>query len=186
MSESAFESMAEALGSAGALTEPAEAHGQLCGLACGLGTAAATAWVADVLSADAVDGVVSEVTRQQLTQLAGETCAELEEGDMSLKLVLPPDNASLGMRAECLAQWCQGFMHGLATAVVDSERLESGVVGEILRDFSEIGKAAFAEEETAGEAEAAYVELVEFVRLSTQLVFEELHGARPNQSTRKH
>ena len=186
MSESAFESMVEALDLASALADPGEAHGQLCGLACGLGTAAAQAWVADLLSADAADGSVPDAARQQLARLARQTCSELEEGDMSLQLVLPPDNASLEMRAECLAQWCQGFLHGLAMAVADRERLEAGVVDEILRDFSEISKAAFAEEETTAEAEAAYAELVEFVRLSAQLVFEELHPSRPDASGRKH
>ena len=49
---------------------------------------------------------------------------------------------------------------------------------DIIRDFSEISRAAFTDDETEAEAEAAYMEVVEFVRVSVQLVFEELHLIR--------
>jgi uncharacterized protein YgfB (UPF0149 family) len=53
---------------------------------------------------------------------------------------------------------------------------------EILHDFSEITRATVASGELDIEDEAAYMELVEFVRASVQLLFEETVGLRSGQS----
>ncbi len=47
-------------------------------------------------------------------------------------------------------------------------------VREIIGDFTEITRAALDDSEDDEESEKAYVELVEFARVSTQLAFEEL------------
>jgi uncharacterized protein YgfB (UPF0149 family) len=47
-----------------------------------------------------------------------------------------------------------------------------------MQDFAEIARVTLGEDETELEAEAAYAELVEFVRVSVQLLFEELHDVR--------
>ena len=76
-------------------------------------------------------------------------------------------------------------MHGLGTGAESRSRnqvLEEGVTQDIIRDFSEITRAAYTEDETEDEAEAAYMEVVEFVRVSVQLVFEELHLIRSRGS----
>ena len=69
-------------------------------------------------------------------------------------------------------------MHGLAVAAQQSGNdavLEKGITSDIIEDFTEISRAAFAEDETEAEGEAAYMELVEYVRVSVQLLFEEFH-----------
>ena len=48
---------------------------------------------------------------------------------------------------------------------------------EILDDFSEITKAG-ASKEDGEEAEQAYAELVEYIRVSAQLVYDETAGLR--------
>ena len=55
---------------------------------------------------------------------------------------------------------------------------EDGSIGEIIQDFSEITRAAVTHEETEIEAEAAFTELVEYVRVCVQLIYEDLHGMR--------
>jgi hypothetical protein len=72
-------------------------------------------------------------------------------------------------------------MHGLGAAGSrgkDSPILKHDVIRDIVTDFSEITRAGFAEEETEEEGEAALVELIEFVRVGVQLVFEELQAIR--------
>jgi len=124
---------------------------------------------------------VAESTREVLQSLAAATWSTLDSGDMELVLLLPCDDETLEARAENLGFWCQGFMHGLGVGSKQSGNsplLSEGITREIIADFSEITRAAFSSEETAAEAEAAYMELVEFVRVSVQLTFEELYRVR--------
>ena len=53
-----------------------------------------------------------------------------------------------------------------------------GEVGEVVRDFIEISHAAVDAESGEESNENAYTELVEFVRVGVQLLFEELASAR--------
>jgi uncharacterized protein YgfB (UPF0149 family) len=170
--------MSEALSHAGALGEAAELHGQLCGLACLLGMDAGPPWVAEALQDCQVSGPARDSAADALNRLADGTLESLESGDMSLELLLPGDAVPVDERAANLAAWCQGFMHGLSRGAADPASLETGVTGEIVRDFSEISRAEFGADETLEEAESAYAELLEFVRVSAQLVFEELYDQR--------
>ena len=47
-------------------------------------------------------------------------------------------------------------------------------MGEIVRDFTEISRASGDEAEADESNEQAYAELVEFIRVAAQVVFEEL------------
>ena len=178
-----FQTVDRMLRSVGALGEPAEIHGDLCGLLCLLGDDARPAWVGQVLadaSNDAPPEAVQAATHL-LESFAAQTFNALEAGEMTLTLLLPADEDALEIRAASLGLWCQGFLHGLGTGSGAGHRnqlLEEGLTQDIIRDFSAISRAAFTEDETEAEAEAAYMEVVEFVRVSVQLVFEELHLIR--------
>ena len=50
----------------------------------------------------------------------------------------------------------------------------NGDVGEIVRDFTEISRASGDEADSDESNEQAYTELVEFIRVAAQVVFEEL------------
>ncbi len=146
-------------------------------------------WLADALNGATASTALQRSAREMLATVAARSFEALQEADMSLELLLPPDETPLDVRAENLGYWCQGFTHGLSIAPGDPQRLSGDVIGEILQDFSEITRAAFAESETAEEAEVAYAELVEYVRVSAQLVFEELrqrHDESGSQQTRLH
>ncbi len=168
------------------LGEPAEIHGEYCGLACVMGVNAGPAWVASVFAG--TDGVTGDV-RDVLHALAEATWQALDAGDMELALLLPCDDEPLETRAGSLGLWCQGFMHGLGAGSrsgADSPLLTEGITSEIIADFSEITRAAFTADETEAEGEAAYMEIVEFVRVSVQLAFEELHRVRKSPGGEQH
>ena len=93
---------------------------------------------------------------------------------MEFELLLPEDEQPIDARTAALAQWCQGFLYGLgAGAVPDASELP-GEVGEIVRDLIEISRAGVDAAQDEESNEAAYAELVEFVRVGVQLLFEEL------------
>lgn len=171
----------EALRRTEASTDAAEAHGNLCGLVCGLGEDGATAWIAETLAESRPDDAVASDARGLLLTLAAGTRSALEAGEMAFQPLLPDDDAPLAKRVDGLAQWCQGFNHGLfvAARTGDAEaELGSGNTAEIVRDFGEMAQMSAGDEESDADGEAAYMELVEYVRVSVQLVYEELASAR--------
>ncbi len=186
-----FDAIDDALRRVGAITEPAEAHGSLCGLACVLGIDAQSQWMADTLATgdgtafpadgSAADSPGTADVAALLGALATASSAALEAGDMSFQPLLPEDDESLEQRTAALAAWCQGFNYGLALAVRigdADEALQRQTIAEIVRDFAELAQLGYTEDEIEGEGEVAYAELVEYVRVSAQLVFEELAGIR--------
>lgn len=158
-----------------------EAHGGLCGLACILGATAGPVWLTGLVGEAEQRALEGAACRGILGPLAEGTCAALAEGDMSFELLLPPDEAPLAVRTEGLAEWCAGFLHGLGEAAGNTasrDALGGEVAREIMADFGEIARVTLDEEETDLEAETAYAELVEFVRVSVQLLFEDLGNLR--------
>jgi uncharacterized protein YgfB (UPF0149 family) len=171
----------DALRTLGAGEEASEAHGSLCGLTCVLGPRAQPVWLASLELTDTGAGPGSGPDLAVLDDLAAAAFSTLSEGDMSFAPLLPADEMPLALRAEALASWCAGFMHGLGEASggrPTREVLASDTSREIIEDFAEIARLTLGEDETDLEAESAYAELVEFVRVSVQLIFEELYEAR--------
>ncbi|MGI9308786.1 MAG: UPF0149 family protein [Gammaproteobacteria bacterium] len=174
-----FEDLSQALQRIGALSETAEIHSSYSGSACIMGPGADAPWLAEVLADADTDNVFTQECADMLVLLAATTYASLEQGDMNFSPLLPADTAPLEDRTTSLALWCQGFLHGLAAAYGSrAEQLDKVVSAEILQDFSKITQAAFSSEETEEEGEAAYAELLEYVRVCVQLIFEETVGLR--------
>lgn len=174
----AFDLVDSTLRRIGAAEGVTEAHGSLCGLTCVLGTRAGALWAAGLV---ADGGSRDDAGDAVLAQLAISTAEALAAGEMAFTPLLPPDDRPLAARAEGLADWCAGFMHGLGEASGGPAlrgALGAPVAREIMEDFSEIARVSLGDDETELEAEAAYTELVEFVRVSVQLLFEELHDLR--------
>ena len=83
-----------------------------------------------------------------------------------------------------MALWCTGFLYGLGTGQIADLDALNGDVGEIVRDFTEISRAAGDDAEADESNERAYAELVEFIRVAAQVVFEELLPSAQPKSTR--
>lgn len=157
------------------LTDAAEAHGTLAGCLC---TAAEgyrfEEWLLEILP----EGRAQPLAAATLRALYSATAGTLRAPDMEFELLLPGDTQSIGARASALAQWCQGFLYGLGSGVVQDASSFPGDVGEIVRDLTEISRADVDVAQSEESNENAYAELVEFVRVSVQVVFEELEPLR--------
>lgn len=161
--------LAEVLGKAASRVEPAEAHGTLCGLSLA-GVTARERWLSDVLGP--ADSRVGTEARQYLLELAEQAAAELERGDPEFEPLLPPDEAPLVDRAAALADWCGGFVYAAAIAHGSTDWTGTSTQArEALADLVEITKAG-VDAEPSEPDEQAYAELVEYVRVAAQLVFE--------------
>jgi uncharacterized protein len=154
----------------------AEAHGTLCGLLCTAANDLPDSWIQNTLSdAGETAASVGEDGYGQLADLHQTTLQELTGTQMDFQLLLQDDDTQLGLRADALGRWCQGFLYGLAVRGLKTFDQLPEDIREILEDMSEITQANFAEGEGEQEGEDAYANLVEYVRVGVQLVFDELN-----------
>ena len=157
-----------------ALAHAAEAHGTLAGCLCAAGGYRFDDWLHEILP----EGRAAPEAAAALRGLFDATAAALRQPDMEFELLLPADAESLDARTAALAEWCQGFLYGLGSgAIPDASRLP-GDAGEIVRDLGEITRAGVDADQDEESNESAYADLVEFVRVGVQLLFEELADAR--------
>ncbi len=172
-----FDELEQLLADADAEVAAAEAHGCLAGALCSNAPYRLEQWIDEILPDEqiprlepAAHGVFAVVFRETAQAMAG--------SEMTFQPLLPDEEASLARRVAGLAQWCHGFLYGLALGSTVAFDRMPGEAGEILRDFAEISRAEVDAAEPGEADEAAYAELVEFVRTGAQLVFEELADAR--------
>jgi uncharacterized protein YgfB (UPF0149 family) len=156
-----------------ALAEPAEAHGTLAGALCALVPYRLEDWLAEILP----EGTGMAAPRA-LHLLYESTVSALAGSDMNFELLMPDDDRPLEERTEALSLWCTGFLYGLGTnGTADPQHLP-GDLGEVVRDFTEITRAGVDASDSLEANESALAELVEFVRVGVQLLFDELEPLR--------
>jgi len=175
MSQDRYQELDRALGAAASGVEASEAHGCLCGALCTDGAFPATEWAAELLPDDADPGSLPPLV-ELLGELREVTASTLAGEDMDFQPMLPRDDAPLEERVRALAAWCAGFLYGLGRSGA-LDKLP-GDLTEIVQDFSEISRAGLGHGESGETAERDYAELVEFVRASVQLAWEELAPQR--------
>mgnify|MGYP003564568414 FL=1 len=108
---------------------------------------------------------------------------QLRSEEMAFEALVPAMDQPLAQRTEGLAHWCGGFLAGFGAsgAVIKDEE-----ASEVLALLSEIARASSAGDEIDDantdleSEEAAFVELVEFVKVAVLLLHEE---CRLNQAS---
>jgi len=160
------------------MTDAAEAHGTLAGALCTASTYRFEDWLQELLP----DGRAQPLSTGALRGLYFVTTETLAGAEMSFEPLLPEDTQPLDERASALSQWCVGFLYGLGSGAIQDLSSLPGEVGEVVRDFDELTRVGVGTGESEEENESAYAELVEFVRVGVQLVFEELASVRERTS----
>ena len=116
--------------------------------------------------------------RNALLDLIEETSNALNSSELPFLLLLPNDNESLEKRTTTLSMWCQGFIDGLGLIVSENSsdigESSMSLLTEIIEDFSQISTLHIQSKENDEEEELAFIELLEYVRVSTELIFEEI------------
>lgn len=154
---------------------PAEIHGRLCGRISGGQTPASIATALPALAAEllAEGSPALPALTASLRQLHDQCQRKLRDADFGFVPLLPDDDLPLAQRIEALASWCQGFLSGLGQSGLRGDTRLSAEVTDALRDLAAIALAdADVTDDDAGEA--AYMELVEYVRVAALAIFGEL------------
>ena len=178
----AFDDVAEALTAGGSTVHAAEAHGCLCGAFCARRVYLPAEWLEDILPDGLEPGQPSVVAMGPLKDLFERSRTVLEAREMEFEPLLPPDEAPLAERVDALGAWAQGFLYGLGAAGPYRRGAMPDEVTEVLTDFAEVARAGGIGSESAEVEEGAFAELVEFVRVGVQLIYDELSELRAAQA----
>lgn len=112
--------------------------------------------------------------QRELARLREQALLSLQDGETGFTPLLPDDEADLGLRIGALVAWCEGFLFGLASKSKLDLANYSDEAKEIIEDFAQFTRAGIGSDDDAELEEAAYAELVEYIRVGAQLIYMEL------------
>ena len=166
-----YSELVENLGSARTPSEVSGLHGRISGWL------SAGAAVNDIVESGLLDdwagtkGLNGELI-ELVSVLGTEVRDELRDIDLGFQLLLPEDGVDINLRQQCISHWCNGFLSGFGVSGRFQQSELSEEVAEVLTDLTRI---ASLDEEIPGddENEADLIEIVEYVRMGTLLVFTE-------------
>ena len=172
-----YDDVAQALLAGASAVHPSEAHGCLCGALCLRPDYSRVDWLEEILPEASRESTDGDPLEMLFTLSAG----ALARPDMEFEPMLPGDEVPLERRVEALAAWCQGFLYGFGAAGTANRSGLPESVSEFLADLARISQAGDVGSGTEEVEEAAYAELVEFLRVGVQLVYDELAALRAGQ-----
>ena len=152
---------------------PAQTHGILCGHLCitpGLGE------VPPQFEMSILHEKKAESSFAVLSDLYQASYQSLKQFSFEFSLVLPNDKTDINSRVEALGLWCQGFLIGLEQSQVSLQKHPEKEIAEALDDIAEIAQVSFGDIPDNDEEEAAYLELVEYTRLTALMLFNTLQS----------
>ena len=161
---------------------PAEIHGVATGLVCcGEDESTLANW-AHILTRELEDDASRTLVEDILSGLVALTQRALRSTDFTFQMLLPPDSSEITTRTAALADWCSGFCTGTA---FNSRLNEADLEPDALEALTDIARIAEVEPGTdsAEEQEKALLELEEYLRVGTQLIFEATLDSQSLQSS---
>lgn len=174
-----FQTLQQALRQAEAELLAAEAHGVLCGMYCASGNVSLESWLKQVFEVLDMDSTGIREASQLLVGLHENTRQQLNDTEALFELLLPADESSLVERTEALAEWCHGFIFGLAAGGLKRDAQLPADTAELLADMVAISRAGLDETQADETDEDAYMQLCEYVRMGVLLITEELQPVLP-------
>jgi len=177
----AFDDLDDALRRCGANWDAAQAHGLLTGRLAVAGVPAGPDWLLQVLEGTDDASALQRECRRKLDVLYQGTYWQLSERLSEFTPLLPEDSGDAERRTVAMAHWCEGFLHGLVSAKHEQalkDRLAAEPLADIIGDMLQITRAEVDLESDAETNEAAYAEIVEYMRVAAQLAYEELADIR--------
>lgn len=149
----------------------AQAHGIACGLVC------------RDIDAEDMEAIIEHLNFSDSASIAAlGSLIEMAERDLNqaefaFDLWLPEVDA-LNIQLEALADWSQGFIIGLLHDGAEFRTHLNAELNESIQDMIEIS-GLDANVDGSTEDEVALFELKEYLRMVTQLIYEELNPDRP-------
>jgi yecA family protein len=169
-----------------------ESHGALCGMLCAQGATDAAQWMLQVLGEHEETSSALQQAGKILIQVHQLSVEQMNDSNVDFDLMLPDDDEPLESRVEALGVWCQGFVFGLAVGGVKEDTDLPEDSKELIKDILEISRAGYIADDEAElnamaeddseEDEVAFMEVTEYVRMGTLLIYEELQPLQSSQT----
>ncbi len=172
-----YDDLDDALRRCGSSYDAAQSHGLLASRLAVTGRDGGYDWIAYVLDGTDPSNALRKECETMLIAMLERTDKSLTERQSEFAPLLPDDAIELDARAEALGRWCEGYLHGLVSVQHSNalkKRLAEEPIADIIKDMLQITRATAGEEAEDEATEDAYVELVEYLRVAAQLVYEEL------------
>ena len=154
-----------------------QAHGLLCSRVSLAGADGASRWIAQVLGDATSDLAQRAECEEMLDALCATTWQQLVDRQSEFNLLLPDDQDPASVRTEVMAQWCEGYLHGLVAEKHSEDlkkRLAEEPLADIIKDMLEITRATVGDDADDNIIDNDLAELVEYLRVAVQLTYEEL------------
>jgi hypothetical protein len=159
-------------------THVSEIHGALVGLVCSGFSFEDQSYLPLMRDMFNSSDKFTDKIEKTMVQMYSEIWTDVSDDNYTFQLLIPDDDDSIIERAHGLATWVQGFNLGFALQLKDN-KINSSDVKEIIGDFSEIANLASNDMDEDEDAEHAFFEISEYVRISALYCFTEL-GQQPN------
>ena len=154
------------------IATPSELHGHASGMIVVNNDVDVDEWVELILEDYCFDSNNKSKLIPVLSALFDFAKDKLNADNYTFSVLLPSDDNDLSYRLEAISTWCGAFLTGLAFAGLKSDKNLHDDVHEFISDLEKISKVDYNTEGSQGE-EADFVELVEYVKAGTILLFEE-------------
>lgn len=173
MIDPGYDDLEEALSRVDAVHQPAEVHGILCGLLVHQSSIPAETFVGIILGKAAPGDALASETQSILKHVHASTLKQLHDPELHFELILLDDDEPLEQRVTAACQWAGGLLYGLAQQGVTSFSRFGEDTGDFLTDCRDIANGEY-EMEGGEEDENIYQDLVEYLRVGTLMVQEEM------------
>ncbi len=154
--------------------DAAELHGALCGFLSGGGVSARASWLGQI--APDLDTPAPDPD-SPLDRLFQASRAQLGGLQMGLQLLMPGDETEVNVRADALLSWCRGFLAGFGLSGRSLEGLDPDA-REAIQDIGHIA-ASRLDYTDPEEDDSALAEIIEYVRIAAQLLYEDCVAPLP-------
>lgn len=157
-------------------------HGLLCGLMCAGRPVDTEAWFDCAMTLSGQSAAMPAETGAALRTVFDCTRIQLKSSKDEIKfdLFLPDEETPLGLRAEALKLWCEGFSYGLSAGGLSRNVRLSVDATEFIQDLAEFCKIGHDESESTESDEFYLLELIEYVRAGVLLLYDELNNTNSN------
>lgn len=167
-----YENMTQLLHQHNVIVDASEVQGILCGMLAGGMNLDDQEWIPTLSDMINQSETLPEPVEQSIVQMFNQVCQQFVEADFALQICIPNDSESINKRGSAFVNWVQGFLLGFGLHQNDLTTC-SQEAKEALEDLSQIAKLDEAMEDNE-ESEQAFFEVVEYVRISAMLCFNEM------------
>lgn len=152
----------------------AETHGIACGMLSINTASKSSIWIDELIDNEQLTSTSSNT----LKQLFEQTLQEFNDSNLNFSLLLPDDAIELAKRLSAAQEWSQGLLYGAALSGLKESTKLPDDSRDFLQDVAKIASSGEFDLEEGEEAELSYAEIVEYLRVGTLLLSEELQPSK--------